>query len=135
MGGKSSRDKGARGERAVASILRRCFPDARRGRQYDSARECDIEGTPFRLEVKLRKKMLYRTVEDALAQCFADGRAHDDDRPVVGIFKRDNGPFVAAMTLDTLVRVVESMFYKFDKEQLAEVVELFGEEDTYDDGA
>lgn len=88
MGGKQSREKGARGERAVASILKRCFPDVRRGRQYDSARECDVEGTPFRLEVKLRKTMPYRLVEEALEQAKKDGIKHKDKRIPMAVMRR-----------------------------------------------
>ena len=132
MGGKKSRDKGARGERAVASILRRCFPDARRGRQYDSARECDVEGTPFRLEIKLRKAMTYSVVEKALEQCKADADKHSDSRPIIGIFKRDNGPFIFAGRLEELVRIVETMFYNYDADSMAEAKEIFGEE-AYED--
>ena len=124
---KKSRDKGARGERAVVSVLRRCFPDIRRGRQYDSARECDVEGTPFRLEVKLRKAMTYSVVEKALAQCREDGVEHLDKRPTLGIFKRDNGPFIFAGYLEDLVLIVETLFYKDTKEDADAVIQLFGD--------
>ncbi len=127
MGGKQSREKGARGERAVASILKRCFPDVRRGRQYDSARECDVEGTPFRLEVKLRKTMPYRLVEEALEQAKKDGIKHKDKRIPMAVMRRDRGPMIAAFYLEDFVRIVETMFYNYTAEQQEEVVAVFGE--------
>lgn len=128
MGGRHSRNKGARGERAVASMLKRCFPDVRRGRQYDTARECDVEGTPFRLEVKLRKTMSYGVIEAALDQCKKDGEKHKDSRIPLAVLRRDSGPFIFAGYLEDLVRIVESMFYNYTAEDQAEVEAVFGKE-------
>jgi len=134
MGGRHSRNKGARGERAVSSMLKRCFPDVRRGRQYDTARECDVEGTPFRIEVKLRKTMPYRLIEEALEQCVKDGEKHKDSRIPLAILKRDSGPFIFAGYLEDLVRIVETLFYNYTKDDQAEVETLFGEEAHEDTG-
>ena len=125
---KKSRDKGARGERAVVSVLKKCFPDTRRGRQYDSAREGDIEGTPFRLEVKLRKAMTWGVLEGALEQVENDGVQHEDGRVPLVIAKRDNGPFIFVGKLDNLVRIVETMFYFPSDDEIDECLALFGED-------
>lgn len=132
MSGRYSRSKGARGERAVASVLRRCFPDVRRGRQYDTARECDVEGTPFRLEVKLRKSISFKNIVDALEQAKKDGEKNKDSRIPLAIVRPDRGPFVFAGYLEDLVRIVETLFYNYTPEDQKEVENLFGK-DAYED--
>jgi hypothetical protein len=129
MSGKMSRDKGARGERLIVSVLRRCFPDARRGRQYDSARECDIEGTKFRLENKFRKTITYTKILEWLEENATQGKLWDDNRPSILITKRDREPPVFHGFLEDLVKIVETLFYKHDLKDVAEVIELFGDVD------
>lgn len=55
--GLFSRMKGKRGERQIAELLRPVFgADVRRGWQSRSGKDaCDIEGTPYFIEVKVGK--------------------------------------------------------------------------------
>ena len=131
MGGKSSRQKGKRGELLIASVLRRCFPDARRGRQFDSARECDVEGTPFRIEVKTRAAITYKQIKDWLEQNMAEGLEWEDDRIPLLITKRDRENHIVHMFLTDFVGIVEKFFYRFTDEEQAKVIELF--KNTKDD--
>lgn len=125
MSGKRSRNKGARNERAIVGILKVCFPGARRGRQYDSARECDVEGTPLRVEVKAKESIHYKFLEDAVKKNQEDGEDHNDNRPPIVIHKRDRGPWLFTGALEDLVRIVETLFYKWDEEDEAEVKRIF----------
>ena len=131
MGGKKSRQKGKRGELLLASLLRRCFPDARRGRQFDSARECDIEGTPFRIEAKTRAYISYTLLMDWLKENAASGVEHDDDRIPLLVTKRDRENHIVHMWLTDFVGLVEKFFYRFTEEEKAKVIQLF--KDTKDD--
>jgi hypothetical protein len=107
--GKASRDKGARFERYVVSTLKLVFPDARRGRQYDSARECDVEGTPVRIECKAYKT--WPDVYAALEQCDGDGNAVGDERPVAAITKKDRTQPLVSMFLVDFVKFCEENLY------------------------
>lgn len=84
--GKASRDKGKRGEREVAGLLRARGLSARRGQQYNgSDGSADVVGLPgWHIEVKrVEAFKLY----DALAQAESDARK--GETPVV--FHRRNG--------------------------------------------
>lgn len=84
--GRSSRDKGKRGEREVAALLRERGHDARRGVQYHGGPGSpDVTGLPgVHIEVKRTEQLrLY----DALAQSMAD--AGDGEVPTV--WHRRNG--------------------------------------------
>ena len=82
---KFSRDKGKRGEREVALILREHGFEARRGQQYCGANgDADVVGVPgLHIEVKRTEK--FRMYE-ALDQAINDAR--EDELPVV--FTRKN---------------------------------------------
>ena len=77
---KFSRDKGKRGEREVALILREHGFEARRGQQYCGANgDADVVGVPgLHIEVKRTEK--FRMYE-ALDQAINDAR--EDELPVV----------------------------------------------------
>lgn len=120
MGGRRSREKGARGERAVVSVLKLIFPDARRGRQYDSARECDVEGTPIRFEVKTFKN--WPDAHAALEQVTNDGDKHGDERPVAVVHKKDRVPYLLTMPLTDFVKAWEENVWSPPEDN---VVELF----------
>lgn len=84
--GKTSRDKGQRGELEVRNILREFgFSKARRGQQYCGANgDADVVGLPgIHIEVKRTERF---NLYDALAQAKADKRA--GELPVV--FHRKN---------------------------------------------
>lgn len=125
MTGKKSRQKGKRGELLIASVLRRCFPDARRGRQFDSARECDVEGTPFRIEVKTRAYISYTHLKEWLEQNMKEGLDWKDDRIPLLITKRDRENHIVHLFLTDFVGLVEKFFYRFTAEEQAKVIELF----------
>lgn len=77
--GKSSQEKGKRGERELASILRTMGYDAHRGVQYHGGKDSpDVVGLPgIHIEVKRTERLdLY----GALAQSIGDA---GDDMPVV----------------------------------------------------
>lgn len=87
--GKASRDKGKRGEREVASLLRSYGYDARRGVQYHGGEDSpDVVGLPHvHIEVKRTERLdLY----GALAQSKADAGG---DMPIV-IHRKNNCEWV-----------------------------------------
>lgn len=77
--GKLSRDKGERAMLEVQHILAEVFPAAQKRSQYRGARKdgCDIEGTPYWVEVKhcarITPAMVAGWVDQALAE--TNGRA------------------------------------------------------------
>lgn len=90
--GRASCNKGKRGEREIAAMLRILYPDARRGfqsRQGDD--EADVECTPFWVEVKrvARNEQPRKAMEQAAAA--TDGRV-----PVV-FSRRDNSDWLVTM--------------------------------------
>ena len=131
MSGQTSRRKGKRGELAVASILRRCFPDSRRGRQFDTARECDNEGTPFRIETKTRKTISYKQIMEWLTRNAEEGKAWDDERLPILITKRDRETHLLHMFLPDFVAMVEKFFYNYTEEEESNVRQLF--KDSHED--
>ena len=84
--GKMSRDKGKRGEREFATVLRDHGYKGRRGVQYHGGPDSpDVEGLPgFHIEVKRVERL---NLYDALDQSKQD--AGDDEIPIVA--HRKNG--------------------------------------------
>lgn len=107
--GKASRTKGAGFERSIAAALRLVFPDAYRGLQSRDARECDVEGTPFRIECKAYKA--YPNILKALQQADEDGREHGDTRIPIAITKKDRTVPIVSMTVPDFIKMIEEMFY------------------------
>lgn len=92
--GKTSRDKGKRGEREVAGLLRSYGYDARRGVQYHGGEDSpDVVGLKgMHIEVKRTETLrLY----DALSQSKADA---GDDMPIV-IHRRNNSEWIVIQPL------------------------------------
>lgn len=112
VSGAGARRKGHDWERAVATLLRTCFPDARRGIQSRDPRAADVEGTPFRIECKRLRSVKGSDVLAALYQVKQDGERYDDDRPAVVITKEDQREGLVHMTLDTFVTLVERFFWR-----------------------
>lgn len=99
---KMSRDKGKRGEREIAKILKERGYDARRGQQYCGANgDADVIGLPgFHLEVKRTEKL---TAYPYLEQAKAD--ANEGEIPIV--LHRPNGKqWIAIMDLDDLLDII-----------------------------
>lgn len=83
--GKPSRDKGKRGEREVASLLRSYGYDAHRGQQFHGGKESpDVVGLPG-VHIEVKRTEAFR-LWDALSQAKADA---GDDMPVVIHRKND----------------------------------------------
>lgn len=77
MGGKMSRDKGARGERYVAALFREYGYDAERTAQHcgKTGQAADVKGIPLiHAEVKFQEKMhLYDWMDQAIRDSEAEG--------------------------------------------------------------
>lgn len=112
--GKTSREKGKRGEREVASILRSYGYNARRGVQYQGGQDSpDVVGLPhIHIEVKRTERLdLY----GALSQSKADA---GDDMPVV-IHRRNNCEWVVIQPLEDWIALYggwEVERWEFQKE-------------------
>lgn len=93
MGGKASRTKGHNFERAVASVLRAIFPDAKRGYQTrgGTAEAPDVDGTPWWVECK--KMKVYPNILHALEQA----SAAKPDRPPLAVTAKDRTEPIASM--------------------------------------
>lgn len=92
----NSRQKGARGERELASKLREHGFEARRGVQYSGANgDADVVGLPgIHIEVKRVERF---SLYDALAQSKRDARY--DELPVV-MHRKNNCEWVVVQPLD-----------------------------------
>ena len=98
---KFSRDKGKRGEREIALVLREHGFEARRGQQYCGANgDADVIGVPgLHIEVKRTEK--FRMYE-ALDQARNDAR--EDELPVV-FTRKNNCDWVACLRLDDFMEL------------------------------
>lgn len=103
---KFSRDKGKRGEREVALVLREHGFEARRGQQYCGANgDADVIGVPgLHIEVKRTEK--FRMYE-ALDQARNDAR--EDELPVV-FTRKNNCDWVACLRLDDFMELFKETF-------------------------
>lgn len=93
---RSEREKGKRGEREVASLLRaRGFDGARRGRQYAGHPEApDVLGVPgCHLEVKYREKL-------NVPAAYEQARAEAGCAVAVLIHRRSRGRWLVTVALD-----------------------------------
>jgi hypothetical protein len=108
--GKQSRDSGHRFERELRDRLKVLWPEARRGLgQAYGARECDIEGTAFRIEAKAHKQ--WPPVEAALQQVARDAEKYGDKRVRLVCHKKKNATdWRVTMELDEFIRLVEFQF-------------------------
>lgn len=101
--GKSQRDRGKRGERELAKILREHGYEARRGQQYCGiSGDADVVGIPgVHIECKRTERLrLY----DALGQSAKDAR--DGELPVV-ISRADRKPWVVTMDLEGFLQLID----------------------------
>lgn len=96
MGGKSSQEKGGRGQREVAKLLRDIWPGTHSGywQHTGGDRCCDVEGTPFFVEVKFSDCSPEAALRQAIAAC-------GEREPVA--FTRDvRQPWIVTMRLATM---------------------------------
>lgn len=99
--GKSSRDKGKRGERYVAQFLRDYGYDARRGQQFAGINgDADVVGLPgIHIEVKFVEKL---NIVDAYDQSKRDAR--EGEIPTVW-HKRSRCPLLVTMLADDFMKM------------------------------
>jgi len=102
MMGKASREKGKRGEREVAGILRQHGYDSKRGVQYHGGPDSpDVVGLPgYHIEVKRVERL---DLQRAYRQSESDAAA--DEVPLV-IHRRSHEPWMVTMTLDDFLEKV-----------------------------
>lgn len=110
MGGKRSREKGKRGEREIASLLREYGYDARRGVQYKGGQDSpDVIGLPgTHIEVKRTERL---NLYDALTQSKADA---GDDMPIV-LHRKNNAEWVVIQPLSDWINLFRS--WELEKEE------------------
>lgn len=99
--GKREREKGKRGERELARLLRGYGYDARRGQQYcGTAGDADVVGLPgVHIEVKRTEKL---SLYDALAQSIADARP--GEMPIV-VHRRNDCQWVVIQPLEDWMKI------------------------------
>lgn len=104
MGGKASRDKGKRGERLFASLLREHGFDARRGVQYQGSPDSpDVVGLPgVHTEVKFVEKL---NLHSAIEQSKRD--AGDGEMPIVA-HKRSREEWLVTMRFDDWIELFKA---------------------------
>lgn len=98
----NSRQKGARGERELASILRAAgFDDARRGQQYSGANgDADVVGLPdIHIECKRNERL---NIYDAISQARADAKM--SEFPAV-FHRKNNCEWLVTMTMDDWLEI------------------------------
>lgn len=97
----NSRDKGARGERELASKLKNYGYNTRRGQQYSGANgDADVVGLPFiHIECKRVERL---NLYDAMAQSRSDAR--QGEIPAV-FHRRDFSEWLVTMKLDDFMQV------------------------------
>lgn len=89
----NSRDKGARGERELANLLKTYGYDTRRGQQFSGANgDADVVGLPdIHIEVKRVEKL---NIDNAMAQSIRDAR--DGEKPAV-FHRKDRKQWLVTM--------------------------------------
>ncbi len=97
----NSRQKGARGERELATVLKAYGYDCRRGQQYCGANgDADVVGLPgIHIECKRVEKL---NLYDAMAQSKADARKNE--MPVV-MHRKNNCDWLVTMSLEDWFKI------------------------------
>ena len=97
----NSRQKGARGERELAKVLKAYGYDCRRGQQYCGANgDADVVGLPgIHIECKRVEKL---NLYDAMAQSKADAR--ENEMPVV-MHRKNNCDWLVTMSLEDWIEI------------------------------
>lgn len=97
----NSRQKGARGERELAAVLREHGYDCRRGQQYCGANgDADVVGLPgIHIECKRVESL---NIHKAIEQAKSDVRENE----LPAVFHRKNGkPWLVTMTLEDWMKI------------------------------
>jgi len=97
----NSREKGAKGERELARVLRGYGWDCRRGQQYSGAAgDADVAGLPgLHIECKRVERL---DLEGAVAQAVRDARA--GEKPAV-MHRKNRGAWLVTMRLEDWVEI------------------------------
>ena len=106
--GKTSREKGKRGELELVHELQRLgFPDAHRSQQYcGSASSADVLGLPgIHIECKRIEKL---SLYNAYGQAVRDS-AGSTDIPVV-MHRQNNRPWLVIMSLDDWAKLYQAFW-------------------------
>ena len=97
----NSRQKGARGERELAAVLREHGFECRRGQQYCGANgDADVVGIPgVHIECKRVESL---NIHKAMEQAKSDARENE----LPAVFHRKNGkPWLVTMTLEDWMKI------------------------------
>lgn len=101
--------KGKRAEREVVDLLREVFPDAARAFQFRGGQECgDIEGTPYRIEVKRRAKRV--DVPGAWRQLVEDMDDSGDGRPGLLVHRVDGQAWLVTLEATDLIALLRIVY-------------------------
>lgn len=103
----NSKQKGARGERELAKVLRAHGFKTRRGQQYCGANgDADVIGLPnIHIECKRVERL---NLYDAIAQAKSD--AKQDEIPVV-MHRKDKCDWLVTMSLDDFMKIYKGSDY------------------------
>ena len=103
----NSKQKGARGERELAKVLRAHGFETRRGQQYCGANgDADVIGLPnIHIECKRVERL---NLYDAMAQSKSD--AKQDEIPVV-MHRKDKYDWLVTMSLDDFMKMYKESDY------------------------
>ena len=103
----NSKQKGARGERELAKVLRAHGFKTRRGQQYCGANgDADVVGLPnIHIECKRVERL---NLYDAMAQAKSD--AKKDEIPVV-MHRKDKCDWLVTMSLDDFIEIYKESDY------------------------
>lgn len=99
--GKASREKGKRGERELANLLKEYGFDARRGQQFcGKSGDADVIGLPgVHIECKRVERL---NISEAMSQSKRDSR--DGEIPAV-FHRRNNEPWLVTIGIDDFIRL------------------------------
>ena len=106
--GKTSREKGKRGEREVASLLRSYGYNASRGQQYKGGPDSpDVEGLPhIHIEVKRTERF---SLYEAMEQSRRD--AGEGETPIV-VHRRNGEHWVVIMEFEDFLKIYQEAGYE-----------------------
>lgn len=99
--GKAQRDKGKRGERELANILKEHGFDARRGQQFcGTSGDADVIGLPnIHIECKRVERL---NISEAMNQSKRDAR--ENEMPTV-FHRRNNEPWLVTIGIEDFIKL------------------------------